>query len=83
MRNAVVSSLSLMRYSGIFDWHADFVDRVFFRFPLNNVHAVDFVAIKAVPDVLPGQCGHGPVVPLADHLFSDVIFPFRPLHLGI
>ena len=72
-----------MRCSGLFDWHADFVDRVFFRFPLNNVHAVDFVAIKAVPDVLPGQCGHGPVVPLADHLFSDVIFPFRPVHLGI
>ena len=23
------------------------------------------------------------MVPLADHLFSDVIFPFRPVHLGI
>jgi len=47
------------------------------------VHAVDVVAVQAVPDVLPRQSGHRPVVPLADHLLSHVIFPFRPVHLGI
>ena len=69
--------------SGFFYWHADFINRFFFGFPLHNVHSINVVAVQTVPDVFPAQSSHGPVVPLADHLFSHVIFPFLPIHLRI
>ena len=47
------------------------------------MHSINVVAVQTVPDVFPAQSGHGPVVPLADHLFSHVIFPFLPIHLRI
>ena len=47
------------------------------------MHSINVVAVQTVPDVFPAQSSHGPVVPLADHLFSHVIFPFLPIHLRI
>ena len=47
------------------------------------MHSINVVAVQTVPDVLSAQSGHGPVVSLADHLFSYVIFPFPPIHLRI
>ena len=47
------------------------------------MHSINVVAVQTVPDGLPTQSGHGPVVTLADHLFSHVIFPFPPFHLRI
>ena len=69
--------------SAIFDWQADFVDRVFLGFPLHHMKPVDLVAVEAIPDVFTGEGGHRPMVALADHLLSDMIFPFLPVHLGI
>ena len=45
--------------------------------------SIDMIAIEAIPDVFAGQRGHGPMVPLADHLLSYMIFPLPPVHMGI
>ena len=47
------------------------------------MHSINVVAVQTVPDVLSAESGHRPVVSLADHLFSHVIFPFLPIHLRI
>ena len=45
--------------------------------------AINVVALQAVPEVFTRQCGHRPVITLADHLLSDLILPLGPFHLWV
>ena len=45
--------------------------------------AINVVALQAVPNVLARQCGHRPVITLADHLLSDLILPLDPFQLWV
>ena len=44
---------------------------------------VNFIPFKAIPDVITCHGALGPMIPLADHLFSVLIFPIAPLQLRI
>ena len=44
---------------------------------------VDFIPFKAIPDVVTSQGAFGPMIALADHLFSVLVFPVAPFHVRI
>lgn len=61
----------------------DSVHRIFGRLPLHDVKTFDLMTIKTLPDITPAQSCHRPLVSLACHLPTEMIFPVNPINIWI
>ena len=71
--------------TGLIKWmwmarQADLVQCIPDGFPLHEMTTIDLVTIKAIPNIGSAQCCFGPIVSLALHFLSVLVFPVNPIN---